>query len=91
MVELTALLSAVQSQADAFQGITLSNLMRFVVYTTKLKDNILLVQSTNHPPSIPPPTLPQSVSMFLAKACGIASNEQIHLCWELLSDMIWND
>jgi hypothetical protein len=29
--------------------------------------------------------------MFLAKACGIASNEQIHLCWELLDDMIWND
>ncbi|KAF8226645.1 hypothetical protein L208DRAFT_1499124 [Tricholoma matsutake] len=91
MVELTTLLLAIQSQPDAFQGITLSSLMCFVVYATKLKDNILLVQYTNHLPSVPPPTLPQSVSMFLAKVCGIPSNEQIHLCWKLVNNMIWNN
>ncbi|KAF8235282.1 hypothetical protein L208DRAFT_1124139, partial [Tricholoma matsutake] len=91
MVELAALLSAVQSQPDAFQGITLSSLMCFVVYATKLKDDSLLGQSTNHPPSVPTLTLPQSVSLFLAKACGIPRSEQIDLCWELLNNMIWND
>jgi hypothetical protein len=91
MVELTALVLAVQSQPDSFHGLTLGNLMQFVIYAGKLKDDILLVQSATHPPSVPPPILPQSVAIFLAKACGIPSNEQIELCWELLKDMIWND
>lgn len=91
MVELTTLLSAVQSQPDAFQGITLGNLMCFVIYAGKLKDDILLVQSATHLPSVPPPSLPQSVAIFLAKACGMPKNEQIDTCWELLKDMIWNE
>lgn len=90
MVKLTALLSAFQSQPNAFQGITLGNLMSFVVYASKLKDDILLVQSVDHAFN-PPPILPQSVAMFLAKACGIASKEQTDLCWDLLKDMIWNE
>ncbi|KAF8238346.1 hypothetical protein L208DRAFT_1387848 [Tricholoma matsutake] len=63
MVELTTLLSAIQSQPDAFQGIILGHLMNFVVYAGKLKDDILLVQTAEHPPSVPPPILPQSVAI----------------------------
>jgi hypothetical protein len=65
--------------------------MQFVIYAGKLKDDILLVQSATHAPSVPPSILPQSVAMFLAKAHGIPSNKQIELCWELLKDMIWNN
>ncbi|KAF8221969.1 hypothetical protein L208DRAFT_1384592, partial [Tricholoma matsutake] len=63
MVELTTLLSAVKLQPDAFQGITLAHLMKFVVYAGKLKDDILLVQTAEHLPSVPPPILPQSVAI----------------------------
>jgi hypothetical protein len=90
-VKLTTLLSAVQSHPNAFQGITLANLMSFVAYASKLKDDILLVQSVNHAPCNPPLILPQSVAMFLVKACEIASKEQVDLCWDLLKDMIWNE
>jgi hypothetical protein len=90
MVKLMTLLSAIQLQ-PAFQGITLGNLMSFVVYAGKLKNDILLLQSVDHAPSIAPPILPQSVAMFLAKACGIASKEQIDFCWDLLKDMIWSE
>ncbi|KAF8234572.1 hypothetical protein L208DRAFT_1548274 [Tricholoma matsutake] len=90
MVELTTLLSDVQLQPDAFQGITLAHLMDFVVYAGKFKDNILLVQTAEHLLSVPPPILPQSVAIFLRKACGIVSSEQIDHCWDLLKDMIWD-
>ena len=91
MVELLTLFLAFQSHPRAFQGITLENLISFVVYASKLKDDILLVQSVDHAPHIPPPILPQSVAIFLAKACGIASKEQTDLFWDLLKDMIWNE
>jgi hypothetical protein len=90
MVELTTLLSAIQAQPNAFHGLTLTHLMKFVVYVGKLKDNILLVQTAEHLLSVPPAILPQSVAIFLRKACGIARSEQIECCWDLLKDMIWN-
>ena len=91
MVELTALLSLAKECPDALQGITLKGLMRFVVYTGKLKNDILLVQLADHPSLVPPPVLPKSITMFLAKACDMSNVDQVYTCWDLLKDMIWGE
>jgi hypothetical protein len=50
MVELTAFLRVLEQNPAAFHGITLENLMKFVYYAGKLKNDILIVQPAEHLP-----------------------------------------
>lgn len=90
MVELTAFLRVLEQNPAAFRGITLENLMKFVIYAGKLKNDILIVQPAEHPPLEPPDHLPRSIESFLNQACGLVDDQVSH-CWAIVKDMVWSE
>jgi hypothetical protein len=67
MVELTAFLRVLEQNPAAFHEITSENLMKFVYYAGKLKNDILIVQPAGHTPLQLPNHLPHSIEIFLNK------------------------
>ncbi|EDR10781.1 uncharacterized protein LACBIDRAFT_324667 [Laccaria bicolor S238N-H82] len=71
-------------------SVTLVKIFHFVTYAISLKDDILLLQPSSHPPSVAPMILPQAVKQFLATACNIPPDITDD-CWTILRTTIWND
>jgi hypothetical protein len=68
--------------------ITLEQLIKFVAYSSRLKDNILLVQPSSYPAS-QTPILSPTIQLFLSDACSIPLDAVPHF-WAALANMSWN-
>ena len=76
------------AQPSLSAGLTLDQVVRFIVYATRLRDDIVLVQPANHPPECVPDFLPHSVQGFLSDACSIHL-DFIPSLWGALRDTVW--
>ena len=68
--------------------ITFEQLIKFVGYSSRLKDDILLVQPSSY--SIAQrPILSPAMQLFLSEACSIPL-DAIPRFWDALADVAWN-
>jgi hypothetical protein len=86
--EFQRLFDVFRAQPSLSADLTLDQVVRFVVYATRLRDDILLVQPANHPPERVPDFLPHSVQGFLSEACSIHL-DFIPPLWGALSETVW--
>ena len=68
--------------------ITLEQLIKFVAYSSRLKDDILLVQPSSYPAS-QTPILSPAIKLFLSDACSIPLDAVPHF-WVALANVSWN-
>ena len=71
MSEFQRLFDVFREQPSLSASLTLDRVVRFVVYATSLRNDIVLVQPANHLPERVPDFLPHSVEAFLSEACLI--------------------
>jgi hypothetical protein len=83
-----SMLSAIISKNPPLQSISLENLLLFFACTAGLKNDILLVQSSNHAAATTPDVLPNAVQSFLSQACHMSPNT-VTACWTIFKDMVW--
>ena len=76
------------AQPSLSAGLTLDQVVCFVVYATCLQDDIVLVQPANHPPEHVPDFLPHLVQGFLSEACSIHL-DFIPSLWGALHETVW--
>lgn len=84
------ILSTVISANPSLQSISLNNLLLFLSTAARLKNDILLGQLSDQPPSVPPEILPIAAQHFLSHACDLPLTT-VPTCWSVFKDIIWND
>jgi len=90
MADLVSLVGLLQDRQEELHSLEIANLFRFVIYASRLKNDILLVQAAEHSPDTAPQLLPASVRTFLSAVCGF-SLEMTDLCWTGLKGVIWSN
>jgi hypothetical protein len=75
---------------SSLQTITLDRLLLFLASITPLKNDILLMQPSDHTIASPPAILPGSVQSFLSQACGLPTNV-IQELWSTFKNVTWQD
>jgi hypothetical protein len=88
MSEFQRLFDVFRAQPSLSAGLTLDQVVCFVVYATCLRNDILLVQPADHLPEHVPDFLPHSVESFLSQACSIHV-EFIPALWGALHETVW--
>ncbi|KAG1902956.1 uncharacterized protein F5891DRAFT_948423, partial [Suillus fuscotomentosus] len=83
------LLQHLESQPDVTSCNSITTLFCFISITSRLKEDIILVQLAQASISEPPPVLSPAFNTFLATACSI-SPVQANDVWMLLQDVIWH-
>ncbi len=90
MADFVSLVELLQTRQEELHSLEFLNLFRFVIYASRLKDDILLVQPAEHSPDTAPQLLPASVRAFLSNVCGF-SLEMTDLCWTGLKGVVWSN
>jgi hypothetical protein len=90
MSEIFPLVRLLQSYANLRNPviITLEQLIKFVAYSSRLKDDILLVQPSSYPAS-QTPILSPAIQLFLSDACSIPLDAVPHF-WAALANVSWS-
>jgi len=88
MSEFQRLFEVFRSHPYLSASLTLDNVVRFVVYATRLRNDIMLVQPADHPPECVPTFLPHSVQGFLSESCAVPLDFIPHL-WGALRETVW--
>ncbi|KAF8545563.1 hypothetical protein OG21DRAFT_1429077 [Imleria badia] len=70
--------------------IPLDRLLLFLASIAPLKEDILLMQASDHTIGSPPVILPTSIQSFFSQACGIPINV-IQQLWSTFKDVAWHD
>ena len=73
----------------SLQAIHLNQLLLFFAVISSLRDDLLLIQPSEHAPTVLPAVLPSSAEVFIASACKIPRN-MIQDCWDLFKDVLWH-
>ncbi|KAK7023536.1 hypothetical protein VNI00_016687 [Paramarasmius palmivorus] len=70
----------------------LSQLIAFIVIGHRIKQDILLIQSSSQPPSEPPLVLDPEAMKFLSLCCdlNIQDQSEVITCWRTLKHILWN-
>jgi len=85
LLNLSQLLSSSGQPPVAFE-----QLVKFVAFASRLKNNILLAQpATFNPAGDRHPVLPPTIQGFLSEACLI-SLPSVIIIWEVLTQTAWN-
>ncbi|KAE9402675.1 hypothetical protein BT96DRAFT_816188 [Gymnopus androsaceus JB14] len=79
-MQLQEVFSLLAHPADLLAEVTLEQLLRLIVLSSPLKQDIIISQPPNHDPSIPPALLAPHHRLFLAKVCEI-DLRFIDQCW----------
>ena len=90
MAELENLLHLLKAQPDAFYGLTIGKIFRFVACAARLKDDIILTQPPEVSALQAPENLPPSIRLFLAQICDIPDS-YANICWSAFKDSIWSE
>ena len=56
--------------------------------TATVKNDIILMQLSNHPLAVTPDILPHPAQYFLLHACGL-SMDTVLQCWAAPKDILW--
>jgi hypothetical protein len=88
MAELESLLEVLKAQPDAFRGLTIDKIFRFVACAAKLKDDIMLMQPPEFTGLRAPDNLPPSIGLFLVQACSMPDS-YANICWSAFKHTIW--
>lgn len=88
MNDLAQLLELMKHNPDAFQGLSIVKIFRFVNYASLLRRDILLAESANHPESEPPLCLPDSIEIFLEESCQLPKGYTA-ACWDIFKQTVW--
>jgi len=88
MSEFQCLFDVFRAQPSLSACLTLDQVVHFVVYATRLRNDILLVQPADHLPERVPDFLPHSVEGFLSEACSIHL-DFIPALWGALRETVW--
>lgn len=67
----------------------LKQLLSFILYASKLKNEILLIQSSAQDPKDAPLDLPDSIESFLAAVSNMLP-EDVPGCWSAVWKLVWN-
>jgi hypothetical protein len=69
--------------------ITFEQLIKFIAYSSRLKDDVLLVQPSSYSFSRGPPILSPATQLFLSEACSIPL-DAIPQFWVALANVAWS-
>ncbi|THU78306.1 hypothetical protein K435DRAFT_888201, partial [Dendrothele bispora CBS 962.96] len=69
-------------------NLLLPQLVTFVHFCTHLKNNILLLYPSTHPPTQTAPYLPEETRLFLQRSCSMR-DEDVEACWDAVKDVVW--
>ena len=86
-MDLAQLASNVASR-PSLHTISLEQLLLFLAIASSMQDNLLLIQPSEHAPTVAPVILPPSAERFIASACRIplpAAQD----CWMVFKDVLW--
>ncbi|KAG9308618.1 hypothetical protein JVU11DRAFT_11726 [Chiua virens] len=72
----------------SLRSVDLNQLLLFFAVASSLKDDILLIQPSEHCPTEPPIVLPSSLEHFLSAVCKIPVTT-IRDCWNIFKDVLW--
>ena len=89
MSEFQRLFDVFRAQPSLSTGLTLDQVLQFVVYAIRLRNDIVLVQPADHLPERVPDFLPHSVEGFLSEACSIHLDLSIPALWGALRETVW--
>jgi hypothetical protein len=82
------LISLLTRHSHVLGNETLPIIMTFVMLTSRLKNQILLVQPASHHPDDPPPVLPPAIVSFLSSACNLSNQLTVDF-WDSLKETVW--
>ena len=82
-------LSTLVTVNPSLQSISLDRLLLFLASTAAIKNDILLIQPSDHSIATTPDILLYSVQSFLSHACGL-SISMIVECWSTFKDLVWH-
>lgn len=74
---------------ESIPELQLGTLFQFLSLSTRIRNDILLVQPAAHNPEEPPPFLSWGVIAFLSVACSLSA-ESIKTCWAALKNIVWS-
>lgn len=83
-----AQLSAQITANPLLQSIPFNNLLLFLAAATTIKNDLALMQPSDHPLATPPDVLPRPAQYFLSDACGLSINTVLQ-CWSAFKDTAW--
>lgn len=74
----------------SLHSIPFNRLLLFLAITTAIKNDLLLMQPSDHPITTTPNILPYSAQSFCSDACGLSINTIIK-CWSTFKNIVWHD
>ena len=73
----------------SLSSMPLDGLLLFLASAAAIKNNILLLQPSDHSPDAAPDVLPRSAQAFLSQACNLPISNILG-CWLTFKDIIWH-
>lgn len=87
-MDLARLASLVVSN-PSLQGVHLNQLLLFFAIASSIKDDLFLIQLSEHVLAVAPAILPPSVEHFITSACNIPL-PTVQDCWDAFKDILWH-
>ena len=90
MVSLALIYNRLFTYPHLLDDISLAGLIQFIQYLQRLRRDVALLLPSAHDLGVPPFFLPEVIQAFLAESLG-TTEQNIHSCWLLLKDVVWDD
>ena len=84
-----AALAATVTANPSLHPVPFDQFLLFLASIAPLKNDILLLQPSDHLPDDAPEVLPRSVLAFLSQACSLPTRN-IQECWSTFKDIAWH-
>lgn len=86
--ELAHVLTLVQAHPNDLHGLTLPSLLSFLTCASRLKDDIILAQSSAVSSIIAPKSLPPTITSFLSDI-SVIPEAYVDDLWDVFKNSIW--
>ena len=70
--------------------LSFTQIFHFIIYSSRIKNDIILTQPASHTPFIPPEYLSPAVQGFLAEVLQV-NVHTVQQCWAAFKDLAWNE
>ena len=90
MDSLDTILGQIDELAPSLRShLSLSQIYKFLLYTSRLKNDIILTQRSTHNVEDPPVFLPPVIVSFLSEVLNLPDS-LVDDCWSVFKNLIWN-
>lgn len=72
------------------EQVKFEQIFHMIPLASRLKDNILLAQSSEHDPAVAPAVISPAIQIFLSEACRL-QEEVVQGLWGALKEVIWSE